>query len=697
MIKYKTLRNRRNINIDMYLCETENGKYILAIPEALKDDAEMFVETFNSGGKQRNNYGENVADAISDNGNGIETTIMDAITDFPVVMPIVPDIIGLPDFQQLSLESVRDFKIHERVIQCIEDAKTEIESITGKTVKEKIFLHGYSASGVFAQRFALIYPEIIGRCLIGGAAGSIPVPTKKIKYPIGIEDFEELFGKDFNMDDYKLIKFGYYVGEKEEQDTGEWGIDGEKFSGRDGIIRAPMHDMSFRGASTPKEVGMVQRQYLGQTMNQRYKNSIEANKKIGIDIEGIILKDAGHKYIFDSKVTPTSQCLIRQLLNFYNNNMQLNPKGEGCCCNLDESFQKAREAQSMEKDIIKYNGYKLKIVDFLKKIFNKSSKQRLLNKPKTKDQEYIEFLDVYELCKMFIDAITPELENIRGKYGEIPYEYSLQTKVSAADSIEIVKKFFASIDKEKAKKVNDIISGTNPNIILETKNVQHSEATSPHIKPVRVRVPIRGDIRQLYEFAHECAHTFDIDNGATDTRRVLGEVAPQCIERLLDDFFLEMSAEEMKKYGFDKKVLEQDIKDRRISTFFSRLLNVEALNEYNEFSNGNILEKDRKHPAADPKVDLRYLLAQIYSAHFNKFDKSQKKNKLIKFIECVNKDNFNGANKCFGMQIGKKYKLKRGFYISDTISEIEALIEQRSQTGNEEKEQTQSMEQDIIK
>lgn len=49
------------------------------------------------------------------------------------------------------------------------------------------------------------------------------------------------------------------------------------------------------------------------------------------------------------------------------------------------------------------------------------------------------------------------------------------------------------------------------------------------------------------------------------------------------------------------------------------------------------------------------------------------------------------------MQIGKKYKLKRGFYISDTISEIEALIEQRSQAGNEEKEQTQSMEQDIIK
>ena len=108
-----------------------------------------------------------------------------------------------------------------------------------------------------------------------------------------------------------------------------------------------MHDMSFRGVTTPKEVGMVQRQYLGQTMNQRYKNSIEVNKKIGIDIEGIILKDAGHKYIFDSRVTPTSQSLIRQLLDFYNNNMQLNPN------DLDESFQEARETQVMGQDIIK--------------------------------------------------------------------------------------------------------------------------------------------------------------------------------------------------------------------------------------------------------------------------------------------------------------------------------------------------------
>lgn len=39
-----------------------------------------------------------------------------------------------------------------------------------------------------------------------------------------------------------------------------------------------MHDMSFRGATTPKEVGKKQRQIFGQTMNERYRKSIEACK-----------------------------------------------------------------------------------------------------------------------------------------------------------------------------------------------------------------------------------------------------------------------------------------------------------------------------------------------------------------------------------------------------------------------------------
>ncbi len=42
--------------------------------------------------------------------------------------------------------------------------------------------------------------------------------------------------------------------------------------------------MSYRAITTPKEVGISQRALLGQTMNERYKNSIEYYKNNGYDI-----------------------------------------------------------------------------------------------------------------------------------------------------------------------------------------------------------------------------------------------------------------------------------------------------------------------------------------------------------------------------------------------------------------------------
>lgn len=58
----------------------------------------------------------------------------------------------------------------------------------------------------------------------------------------------------------------------------------------------------------------------------------------------------------------------------------------------------------------------MKIVDFFKNIFNKKQSQGLLNKPKTKYQKYVESIDDLELCEMFINGITPELENVKEWY-----------------------------------------------------------------------------------------------------------------------------------------------------------------------------------------------------------------------------------------------------------------------------------------
>ena len=249
--------------------------------------------------------------------------------------------------------------------------------------------------------------------------------------------------------------------------------------------------------------------------------------------------------------------------------------------------------------------------------------------------------------------------------------------------MEIAQNFFKSIDDEILKKANDIINGKNPNIKLQMKENDNSGASvsQPNQFPIVVNVPIRNDIRQLYELIHELTHTFDIENGDTETRRVLGEIAPQCMERLLDDYLLGMSDEEMQKYGFDKKVIEKDVKTRRLMTFLTRYHNAVSL--------------DRR--TGNRELDSRYMLAQIYSAHFNKFDKREKCYKLISFIKCVQDDDFEKANETFGIQIGKDNKLQREFYISDMISEVYTLVKTQNVQNTKYKENTQENEQDIIK
>lgn len=305
----------------------------------------------------------------------------------------------------------------------------------------------------------------------------------------------------------------------------------------------------------------------------------------------------------------------------------------------------------------------MKIVDFFKRILGRKDDEKLLDAPKTQYQKLVESIDDLELCKMFVEkatrSVTPEIEKEIQKYGNKPYEYPLETRISKENTIELAQRFFESIDRGLYEKYNAIVNGSNPNIMLQMEefNGKGASANSPQKMPVTVYVPIRGDIRQLYELVHECTHIFDIDNGDTSTRKVLGEVAPQCMERLLDDFLLGMSDDDMQKYGFDKEILEKNVRERRISTFLSRFHNAQNL----ERRSGN------------RELDSRYMLAQIYSAHFNKFDKNEKKNKILSFIECVKNDEFENANSCFELSIDRNARLNRLYretYVGDAISEV---------------------------
>ena len=221
---------------------------IFAIPLSENTNGQLVVEA--------NNLESGNLQEIIEQGTqtGIRLAQLTRDLPSPIVIPLIPSYRDYPYLQQLSQDCFsisrddRNYRIDEQVVKIICRAKSILEQERGLVVKDRIFLNGYSSSGVFAQRFALLHPDIVETACIGGASGSIPIPTEKLAYPLGIADYESLTGKRFDLESYSKIKFRYYVGELETQNKSNSRFD-------DFGQPAPMHDMSYFDRSVPTEVG----------------------------------------------------------------------------------------------------------------------------------------------------------------------------------------------------------------------------------------------------------------------------------------------------------------------------------------------------------------------------------------------------------------------------------------------------------
>jgi hypothetical protein len=101
-----------------------------------------------------------------------------------------------------------DLKVNLMIDQFVNDLRND-----GYNVDDKVFVDGFSAGAMFAQRYALLHPERVhaiaaGQC--GGAmtlAGSIYTDTvaAQMDWPVGVYDFPSLVGREFNQDAYRQI------------------------------------------------------------------------------------------------------------------------------------------------------------------------------------------------------------------------------------------------------------------------------------------------------------------------------------------------------------------------------------------------------------------------------------------------------------------------------------------------------------
>ena len=141
---------------------------------------------------------------------------------------------------------------------------------------------------------------------------------------------------------------------------------------------------------------------------------------------------------------------------------------------------------------------------------------------------------------------------------------------------------------------------------------------------------------------------------------ILGEVIPQCMERMLDGYLIELAG----RKGFDVDIgtLKENIIKRRISTAIDR------------FRMASRIAKGEYKFASEKAEFSRYMLAQIYATKLMGMDKSTQKQRIFDFIEALKSNDIKKANDTFDMQIGKEQSKERDRYISNSIWNLQKDI-----------------------
>ena len=205
--------------------------YILFVPKGTPLNKKIFllVEPNNTGQisdsiEVHKKYAIDLA-SVSSVGNNISTELK-----IPLLVPVFPRPSSQPLIythaldRDVMLEKSPELKrLDLQLLEMINDVKSILTAMDIQ-VDPKFFMNGFSASGTFTNRFSFIHPEKIKALAIGGFNGKLMLPQNEINgvvlnYPLGINDFPNLFGENFDAENYKSVPQFIYMGKLDENDA----------------------------------------------------------------------------------------------------------------------------------------------------------------------------------------------------------------------------------------------------------------------------------------------------------------------------------------------------------------------------------------------------------------------------------------------------------------------------------------------
>jgi dienelactone hydrolase len=110
-----------------------------------------------------------------------------------------------------------------QLIAMIDDAIARLKA-RGVVVQQRVLMYGFSASGAFVNRFAMLHPDRVLAVAAGGVNGMLILPLRELNsvalpYPLGLADFEIVTGAPPRVDVWRRVPQFIYMGADDDNDA----------------------------------------------------------------------------------------------------------------------------------------------------------------------------------------------------------------------------------------------------------------------------------------------------------------------------------------------------------------------------------------------------------------------------------------------------------------------------------------------
>jgi predicted esterase len=206
--------------------------YYLYVPKALRETknakkTQALLVLPNNAGKTSDDFTVHEADVqrkIKNNG-GIADRLKVAL-----LMPVFPRpatdwkiYTHALDRDAMTTDKKEFARFDLQLVAMIDDARTRFAKDKLKFDKRVLML-GFSASGMFVNRFTFLHPKRVKATAVGSPGGWAIAPAssfkeKALRYPIGINDFKTVSGKKLDLKSLRRVPLFMFLGDKDDNDS----------------------------------------------------------------------------------------------------------------------------------------------------------------------------------------------------------------------------------------------------------------------------------------------------------------------------------------------------------------------------------------------------------------------------------------------------------------------------------------------